>query len=63
MFRTLKRLSEHTLDDAGIEDSHLTKHAQPANFAVALVDGLRPPGDLQIILLLSHGFALSRESS
>jgi len=54
---------EHTLDDAVIEDSYLTNRAQPANLAVELVDVLRPPGDLQIILLLGHGFAPSRESS
>ena len=54
---------QRALDDAVIEDSYLTKQAQPGNLAVDLFDVLHPPGDLQIILFLSHGFAPSPESS
>ena len=54
---------EHTLDDAGIENSYLTKHAQPANLAVELLDALLPPCDKKRVFLLSHGFTPLRESS
>src|SRR4030095_6949992 len=43
-------LSQHALDDAVVEDSYLTEQAQARDLAVELVDVLRPPRDLEVVL-------------